>query len=440
MQFLKVKSLFVCVVILSCQFTFSQDSISIGLNEAIQLALQKNTNIVISNYQVKKSEFALKEAKANLLPKLFLNASYYRNIERQVIFLSEGLGVGEKATKLGSDNDFRNSLNLSFPIYSNYNFVNKKFAKTQFNFQNEVARGTTHSVINATKKAYFNYLIAQEIVKVQSNRLANAQEFLDDINKRLLKGTLTNFDLTSAKVQVAIAKNNLLEAQSNLLPIVNNLKLVLGLNLNDIVKLIDPLILLENEIILKEDTNQSLQKNSTLKQLEIAIEVNENQLQLIKSSNYPIIEAIGNYNYQTQANNFNFSEFNWEHTSLVGLQIQFSIFNGTVTKKKVEQAEINKKITEEEKQFTAKQFQMQIGELISQLNFEKLKIEVQQENIKLTSEALRLSKKRYQLGVGTILEVNDAELANTQAYLSWLQAVLNYKSTYYDYQLLIGKD
>jgi len=42
--------------------------------------------------------------------------------------------------------------------------------------------------------------------------------------------------------------------------------------------------------------------------------------------------------------------------------------------------------------------------------------------------------------VGTILEVNDAELAYTQSRLSWLQAVLSYKTTYYDYQLLIGKD
>lgn len=440
MQFLKVKSLFVCVVILSGQFTFSQDSISIGLNEAIQLVLQNNTNIVISKYQVKSSEFALKEAKATILPKLFLNASYQRNIERQVIFLPKDFGFGEEATKLGSDNDFRNSLNLSFPIYSNYNFANKKFAKTQSNFQNEVARGTTHSVINATKKAYFNYLIAQEIVKIQSNRLANAQEFLEDINKRLLKGTLTNFDLTSAKVQVAIAKNNLLEAQSNLLPIANNLKLLLGLNPNDIVNLIDPLILLENEIIDIEETTQLLQKNSTLKQLEIAVELNENQLQLVKSTYYPTIDAIGNYNYQAQTNNFNFSEFNWEHTSLVGLQIQFSIFNGTVTKNKVEQFEINKKIAEEEKEFTTKQYQMQLDELISQLKYVKLKIEVQQENMGLTTEALRLSKKRYQLGVGTILEVNDAELANTQAYLSWLQAILDYKSTYYDYQLLTGKD
>ena len=63
MQFFKFKLLFVFVVVLSGQFTFSQDSISIGLNDAIQLVLQKNTNVVISNFQAKKSEFALKEAK-----------------------------------------------------------------------------------------------------------------------------------------------------------------------------------------------------------------------------------------------------------------------------------------------------------------------------------------------------------------------------------------
>ena len=83
---------------------------------------------------------------------------------------------------------------------------------------------------------------------------------------------------------------------------------------------------------------------------------------------------------------------------------------------------------------------MKLNELVSQWRFSKLKTEVQQENLLLTADALKLAKKRYDLGVGTILEVNDAELAFTQSRLSWLQAVLSYKTTYYDYQLLTGKD
>ena len=440
MKLFRMNWVLLSLMFLSWRSVLSQDSIFVSLDAVIDLAFQKNTTIVISNYEVSTSKFALKEAKANFLPKLYLSSSYNRNIDRQVIFLSEGFGGNNAATKLGSDNEFRSSLHLSLPIYSSYNFANKKLSETQYDFQNEAARGVRHSIINATKKAYFNYLIVQEIVKVQESRLKNANEFLEDIQKRLQRGTLTEFDVSSAKVQVAIAKSNLLEAQSNKLPAANALKLLLGLESSVIIKLTEPITLREDEIIVEEESAKLIQKNSQLKQSELTVVLNEKQLQLAKSAYYPTIDAIGNYNYQTQANNFKFSEYDWAQTSLVGLQLQIPVFNGTVTKNRVQQLKFGKKIAEEEKEYVTKETKMRFKELVSHLEFARQKVEVEQENMTLTAEALKLAKKRYELGVGTILEVNDAELAYTQSRLNWLQAVLNYKSTYYDYQLLIGKD
>jgi len=440
MKLFRVKSVFIFLMILSWQSVLSQDSISVGLDAAIELAFQKNANIIISNYEASTSKFALKEAKANFLPKLYVSSSYNRNIDRQVIFLSEGFGANNTAVKLGSDNEFRSSLNLSLPIYSAYNFANRNLAETQFDFQNEAARGVRHTIINTTKKAYYNYLIVQEVVKVQENRLKNANEFLVDIQKRLKRGTLTEFDVSSAKVQVSLAKSNLLEAQSNLIPAFNALKLLLGLNPEAVIKLTEPIALRNDEVIVETESLQLLQKNSQLKQLELAVGLNENRLQLAKSAYYPTLDAIGNYNYQAHADNFKFSEYDWTQTSLVGLQLQFPIFNGTVTKNKVQQVALGKKIAEEEKEYATKETQLKLTELVAQLEFSRLKVEVQLENMDLTDEAQKLANRRYELGVGTILEVNDAELAYTQSRLNWLQALLNYKSTYYDYQLLIGKD
>ena len=440
MKLFRMNWVLLSLMFLSWRSVLSQDSIFVSLDAVIDLAFQKNTTIVISNYEVSTSKFALKEAKANFLPKLYLSSSYNRNIDRQVIFLSESFGDNNAATKLGLDNEFRSSLHLSLPIYSSYNFANKKLSETQYDFQNEAARGVRHSIINATKKAYFNYLIVQEIVKVQESRLKNANEFLEDIQKRLQRGTLTEFDVSSAKVQVAIAKSNLLEAQSNKLPAANALKLLLGLESSVIIKLTEPITLREDEIIVEEESAKLIQKNSQLKQSELTVVLNEKQLQLAKSAYYPTIDAIGNYNYQTQANNFKFSEYDWAQTSLLGLQLQIPVFNGTVTKNRVQQLKFGKKIAEEEKEYVTKETKMRFKELVSHLEFARQKVEVEQENMTLTAEALKLAKKRYELGVGTILEVNDAELAYTQSRLNWLQAVLNYKSTHYDYQLLTGKD
>lgn len=440
MKLIKTKILFVLVSIFIVNLNYAQDSIPLNLESAIQLALYKNTDIAIANYQVESTQFALEEAKGNFLPKIYLNANYNRNLDRQVIFLPDAFGTGGAATKLGANNDYRASLNLAVPVYSKFNNINKKIAESHLDYQNEIARDTRQKVVNATKKSYFNYLVAQEIVKVQQSQLNNANETLMDIEKRTRLGTLTEFDGATARVQVAQAKNSLLEAQINLVPLANNLKLLLGLKKEDTLKLTEPIALLNHELDLEEDSSEMLIQNSALKQLELDIELKENQIQLAESAFYPTIDAIGNYNLQAQEDDFNLFDYQWVNTSLVGLQLQFSIFNGNITKNKVEQAKIARNISEEQKQYTTEANQMQLQEMLSQLDFTKQKIEVQLDNMNLTEEALSLAKKRYQYGIGTFLEVNNAELSHTQARLFWLQAISAYKTAYYDYQLLIGQD
>ncbi len=427
--------LFFCFFI-CFQSAISQDSISLNLNSALQLALKKNSNINIAKNQIYWSEFGLNEAKGAKYPKLFLNASYYRNIDQPVIFFSEN----NVPVKLGSENDISSSLSLNMPLFSRHSFYNKKLASTKVALQNEIYTGTKQSILNATKKAYFNYLVIQEISKVQKSSLKNAGEIEIDIQKRVQKGVLTDFDLLTAKVQVAVAKNNLLEAQNNCISAANLLKLLLGLNTEIDLKLTEPVEITEDELAIDDGINELFKKNSELKQLDFNAKISENQLKLTQSAYYPTLDILGSYNYQAQASNFNLSNYNWFKTSLVGLQLQYTIFNGAVTKNKIQQAEILIKIAEEEKNHKQREFQLNLHELFSKLNFSKQKVEVQNENIFLTSEALSLAKKRYQLGIGTILEVNDAELSHTQARLNRLQAILNYKLAYYDYQLLIGKE
>lgn len=440
MKLHKTKILLLLTAIFVVQLNYAQDSIPLSLNAAIDLALNKNVDITIANYQVNTSEFALKEAKGNILPKLYATANYNRNINRQVIFLPDAFGTGANATELGSDNDYRATLNLSLPLYSHFNKSNKKLVENNLDYQNEAARNTRQNVVNTIKKAYFDYLIAQEMVKVQQKQLKSAQETFIDVEKRKKLGTVTDYDFTATKVQVAQAKNSLLEAQNTILPLANNLKLVLGLKTDDILKLTEPIELLENELVLEENQSDLLAQNSTLKQLELDIEIRKKQINLAKSAFYPTLDAVGAYNYQAQADNFDVADYQWVNTSFVGLQLQFSIFNGNITKNKVQQARIAKDIVEEQKEYTTEATKMQLQILLSQLDFTKQKIEVQQENMNLTEEALQLAKKRYQLGVGTFLEVNNAELSYTQARLFWLQAISDYRTAYYDYQLLIGKD
>src|SRR5690554_5640249 len=105
MKSYKPKVLLLLIALFVAHFNYAQDSIPLSLSTAIDMALSKNIDITMADYQVNTLEYAMKEVNGSFLPKLFVNANYNRNINQPVIFLPEGFGMGGP-TKLGSNNDY----------------------------------------------------------------------------------------------------------------------------------------------------------------------------------------------------------------------------------------------------------------------------------------------------------------------------------------------
>jgi outer membrane protein TolC len=325
------------------------------------------------------------------------------------------------------------------PLFSKYNAVNKEYAHSNYSFQHETLRGIHQRIAANVKKGYFTYLVVIEIVKVREKALENAEENFKNAQSKLLEGVATEFDETTARVKIATARNNLLEAQSQLIPVSNNLKLLLGLPIEKEISLTDSISLATEELAWDDNTNKLLH-NSEFKQQELKVDIAKKQTSLIKANYFPNLSVTGTYQFQSQENSFDVFQYDWVKTSAVGLRLQFPLFNGMVTRNRVQQAIQAEKIAEAQKDYVAKSNQAQFEQLQSQLSYAKKRIELQNENIVLAEKALELVKERYHYGKGTFLEVNNAELEYITVRLTYLQAVLDYKSAYYDFELLMGTE
>jgi outer membrane protein len=418
--------------------TMAQDKIYLGLQEAVDMALKNNAEIAIAKYEINSSAYSVKEAKSNYLPKVTLNSSYNRNIDRQVIFLPEGFGGGG-ATKIGSDNNFTSYLDLSLPLFSKYNAVNKEYATSNFYFQREALRGIRQTITVNVKKGYCNHLMALAIVKVRQKGLENAIENFNNIESKLLQGVATEFDEKTALVKIAAARNNLLQAQTQIIPASNNLKLLLGLPMETEIDLTDSLALKEEESIYLQD-QIPLHQNSKLRQMDLKVDVAKRQTSIVKAAYFPTLSAIGSYQFQSQENSFDFPQYRWVKTSIVGLRLQVPLFNGMATRSRVRQAMEGEKIAAAQREYISNNNQAQSRQLLSLLNYPERLIELQNENLSIAEKALELVKERYHYGKGTFLEVNNAELEYIAARLAYLQAVVDYRYAYYDFELLTGTE
>lgn len=64
----------------------------------------------------------------------------------------------------------------------------------------------------------------------------------------------------------------------------------------------------------------------------------------------------------------------------------------------------------------------------------------QEKTVAQARKAYRISDTRYRAGAGTILELNSAQLAQTQAQLNYSQAIYDYLSAKAEYDRLIGRE
>jgi len=415
----------------------AQDTVRLSLQQAIEKGQRDNADIVIAGLQKESAEYAVREVTGNFLPKLTLNGTYNRNIDKPVIFLPESFGQGG-VTKIGSNNNFVGYLNLSIPVYSRYNTVSRLNAQRNFSLQKEADDGVQQAVTTNIRKTYTSALVSQAVVSVRKKSLENAILNLHDAREKMPLGTATEFDVASAEVKVATSRNNLLESKSQLIPLQNNLKVLINVPISTYILLTDSLIPAEEQFTVHEP-KELLRGNNNLRQKQIKTEIAHEQTRMSKASFFPVLSGTGTYQYQSQQNDFNFSAYRWVLTSSVGVSLQIPLFNGTITRNRVQQAIMSENIARNQFTYTAVSNEAQYDQLLASMEYSRERISIQRDNIKLATRALALVKERYHYGKATFLEVSNATLDLENARLAYLQAVGDYNNTYFDWKLLTGQ-
>jgi len=171
------------------------------LTHLVEIAQQKNSDVIIARERVRQAELQLKIANASLFPALGLNAS-----------------SGEKRSK-PNDGDWSNSSSTSAGVSASYELdlwggemANRHAAKSSYKaslFSNEAVRlGISASIATS----WFNYLALQERTLTAQKNVEIAERIQRIVDSLYRNGAATAAD-------VAVQKTNLLSQQNALLPL-----------------------------------------------------------------------------------------------------------------------------------------------------------------------------------------------------------------------------
>ena len=441
-------SMFLCLLGFS-HATFAQqekDSVlNLDLATALKIAHDNNPTIKIAELEIQRVDYSKKEALGNLLPSLSASGQYTNNIMKSVMFMPESFSQmmgGQKYMEIGYKNSYTGSISAGLPLVNFSLWEQIKSKQCEIDLILEQARASKIDMTKQVKDAYFAVLLAKNSLKVLERSINNAKETLKSTEAGFEQGVVSEYDLIRAKVQVNNLNPSYIAAKNGLELAVLQLKMILSLPQEQEIVFLENLEDFSDRIVSVTDaeSERAANNNSELRQLDLNIMSLQHNLKMVNSQHLPSLSAFGQYTYQTQAEDFRFSEYNWVGSAAVGLQLSIPIFNGRTVVNKAKQLKISLQELQLQKQYASDGIDFQIQSAINNMKAAQEQLSVNKDAISQAERGYEIAKVRYQTGSGTILELNDSELSMTQANLNYQQSLYDFLTAQTNLEKVLGRE
>jgi outer membrane protein TolC len=410
-----------------------------SLRQCIDTAQVQNKNLQMSRNNIASGEQKAKEAKANLIPKVNVNADYkyFTNLPYQLMPLSTFNPTAPegqfKEAQFGVPHNINANLQLSMPLYNPQIYGAIQTTKIVAELTELQYQKTEEQIYFEISNLYYNTQILHHQLAFIDSNLINAERLLKNmqlLNEQLLaKGT----DVSKVKLQVSQLTTQKENISSKYEQVLNALKFAMGISIEQNLQI---------EANIQYQTATEYNSSSTL---DIRIAKTQNRLlsselnTLNKSRFLPSLNLIGTYGttgfgYNGQSASF----LDFYPIGFAGIQFSYPLFNGTVTLRKINQKTLELQNNE-----------LQFGLLTEQNNMQvenaNLQREVAKKTVETTTEQIQLAKTIYhqtvlqqKLGTASLTDVLLADNALREAQQIYLSAVIDYLKADLELKKLTG--
>ncbi|MGE5437916.1 MAG: TolC family protein [Syntrophothermus sp.] len=417
--------------------------IRLTLDDAISIALENNWDMKISQQGILRAEEQINEAYSNAFPSLNFSGRYTRNFKLPVLFIPPNTPINPSSQtqkfELGSKNAVDAGITLTQVLYNQKVNTAISIAGEYASLSKVGNKATSNEVVLNVKKAFYNVLLLKELVNVSQQSYNFAKASLDVVTSMYKQGMTSEFDYLRAEVQVANIQPELIRVQNNLELSKNYLKSLLAIDLNRQIEVIGEFKFEEVPVDVMESFNEeAITNNPLIQQLTIQSSLLGHNITIEKSEYYPSLAMFGAYNWQSQDNTFQIKKWQWAESFMVGLQLNYTIFDGFRRGARIEQAKIDQETVNLNKNKLTEGIRIQVLQAKMKMDEAQRRIEAQEKSLKQAQRAVEIGQTRYKNGVGTQLELIDTQTALQVANTNYAQAIFDYLVAKADWEYAVS--
>lgn len=395
-----------------------------SLLECLDTALAHNRNLQIQRNNVTLATERQKEATSNLIPKVMLNADYkyYLDLPYQLLPLSvfggpEGL---YKEAQFGVPHNVNANAQIAVPIYNAQIYGGIQSSKIAGKLSELNYQKAEEDLYFEVSNRYFNaQLLLHQLSFIDSN-LHNANRLLE--NSKLLHENLLAKGTDVNKVQ--LQRDQLLTqrelVQTKYIQVMNGLKFAMGVSLDSDIDV-------DKNINTHKAADYSINRSIDQELVETRQSLVSTELKTLKLSRLPSINAYGTYGtmgygYREEPNEF----FNFYPISFAVVQLNYVLFNGGVTQRKINQKKIELENSSIQTDLVDKQQELKIENAKLQRSAAQRTVETVEKQVQLAQSIYNQTLIQKQEGTANLTEVLLADSALREAQQQYLNAMIDY--------------
>ena len=455
----------------------TDSTLVISLEDALKIALSENTSVKVADMEIQRTKYAQKGSYGALFPQISATGMYSYAIQKQKVFFgsddedsgSSGGGMSSMfasafepimyyiqqlytATgtpfipyvtptpdpsssssssdpiEMGRRNQVQMGISASMPLVNLQLWESLRITGDQVELAVEKARESRLGTVASVKQAYFAVLMAKASYEVYNAVFENAAHNLKLTESRYNVQKASEMDLARAQSTYAAAVPNVYNAENAIRLGLWQLKAVMGVDLDRAIDVKGNLADYAGHMFydINEGEEASLDRNTQMQQLALQAEMLARQIRMQQYAYVPSLAMQLSYNYYTQSDKFNLSQWKWLPSSTMVFSLTIPIFSGGQRYHTIKQTRVQADELELQRENTERQLRIGIRQSLSTMETAMRTYDAASTALKSAEKAYDIASKSYQVGKTTFTDLNNTELTLTQTRLQQVQAVYNF--------------
>jgi outer membrane protein len=386
------------------------------LEEAVNIALQRNTILQKSVNSMDSYQSNVKAAYGGLLPTLGAQGNWQwtrSETKGGSLPLQNGGYLSLPDLKVVSETRSYNvGAGTNWTLFDGLsNFATVSQSKNNLESAQLSLARLKQTIVYQTISSYYDVINSGELLKVKEEDVKWNQKNYETINERNKLGAVTLADVYAQQVKVGNAELEIIRAKNNLETAKSNLLYYLGLDVLDNYSFSDSLSANDKDIIGRHtDANYQVLSDLVTKSLSSRYDYQSAKLSLESALNGITIARSGYFPSLTNSNSFytysdNVNTLFQNKNYTVALTLNVPIFSGFSTENRLQLAEVTALNSKADLSDLERDIKRNIQKTYLDLQAAAKSLEVSKGNVAAAEESRRIQQEKYALGSSTLLDV-----------------------------------